>query len=57
MAFNVIAVENEVMPDGTRGRIRLKILKNREWGDLGVCDVLKQKEDGRLHDASDNLEF
>jgi hypothetical protein len=57
LAFNVIAVENEVMPDGTRGRIRLKILKNREWGDLGVCDVLKQKEDGRLHDASDNLEF
>lgn len=57
MSFNIVLVENEVMPDGTRGRVRLKIGKNREWSDLGVCDVLKQKEDGRLHDASDNLEF
>ena len=45
---------DKVMPDGTRGRVRLKVLKNREWGDLGICDVLMQKGDGRLHDAEDN---
>ena len=44
LAFNVVAVENEVMPDGTRGRVRLKVLKNREWGDLGICDTLMQGE-------------
>ena len=54
LAFNVVAIESEVMPDGTRGRVRLKVLKNREWGDLGICDVLMQKEDGRLHGSEDN---
>ena len=53
LAFNVVAIESEVMPDGTRGRVRLKVLKNREWGELGICDVLMQGEDGRLHDAED----
>ena len=53
LAFNVVAIESEVMPDGTRGRVRLKVLKNREWGELGICDVLMQGEDGRLHDSED----
>jgi len=57
MAFNIILVENEVMPDGTRGRVRLKLGKNREWSELGVCDVLIQKEDGRLHNAEDDCSF
>ena len=26
-----------------------KILKDREWGILGVCDTMMQLEDGRLH--------
>ena len=46
LAFNVVAVENEVMPDGTRGRVRLKVLKNREWGDL--C-IVTGKQIGRAH--------
>ncbi len=57
MAFNIILVENEVMPDGSRGRVRLKIGKNREWSELGICDVLKQKEDGRLHNAEEEMDF
>lgn len=52
LSFSVVAVENEVKPDGSRGRVRLKVLKNREWSSLGVCDILMQGEDGRLHDAS-----
>lgn len=57
MAFSIILVENEVRPDGERGRIRLKLGKNREWGELGICDVLIQKEDGRLHNAEDDYSF
>lgn len=49
MSSCIIALENEVLPDETRGRVRTKILKDREWGILGVCDTMMQLEDGRLH--------
>ena len=54
MSSCIIALENEVLPDETRGRVRTKVLKDREWGVLGVCDVLKQGEDGRLYSAEDS---
>lgn len=57
LSFNILAVENEILPSGERGRVRLKILKSREWSELGVCDVLKQGEDGRLHNAEDDYGF
>tara|TARA_Y100000114_G_C11764120_1_gene332329 strand:+ start:23848 stop:25506 length:1659 start_codon:yes stop_codon:yes gene_type:complete len=49
MSSCIIALENEVLPDETRGRVRTKVLKDREWGELGVCDTMLQLEDGRLH--------
>lgn len=49
MSSCIIALENEVLPDNTRGRVRTKILKDREWGILGLCDTMIQKSDGRLH--------
>lgn len=57
LSFNILLVENEILPSGERGRIRIRVGKNREWGELGVCDVLKQKEDGRLHIAEDDYDF
>lgn len=57
MSFNILLVENEVRPDGQRGRIRLRLAKNREWSEIGVCDILIQKEDGRLHNAEDDYSF
>lgn len=49
MSSCIIALENEVLPDNTRGRVRTKILKDREWGILGLCDTMLQQTDGRLH--------
>lgn len=54
MCSCIIALENEVLPDETRGRVRTKILKDREWGILGVCDTMLQLEDGRLHVVPDH---
>ena len=54
MSSCIIALENEVLPDETRGRVRSKILKDREWGVLGVCDTMMQGDDGRLHVVPDH---
>lgn len=54
MSSCIIALENEVLPDETRGRVRTKVLKDREWGELGVCDTMLQLEDGRLHVVPDD---
>lgn len=40
LAWNIIALEPEKLEDGTRGKIRTRLLKNREWGTLGIGDVL-----------------
>ena len=53
MSSCIIALENEVLPDETRGRVRTKVLKDREWGELGVCDTMLQLKDGRLHVVPD----
>lgn len=48
MSSQIIVLENEVMPDGRRGRVRSKVEKNREWSSLGVCDTMLMNEQGRL---------
>ena len=53
MSTCIVALENEVMPTETRGRVRTKVLKDREWGELGVCDTMMQLQDGRLHVVPD----
>lgn len=57
LSFNIICVENEVLPSGERGRIRLRLEKNREWGELGLCDTLVMKDDGRMYVAEDEVSF
>lgn len=53
VAWNIIGISNEIMPDRSRGRIRLDILKNREADKLGVCDITKMNENtGKFFDAS-----
>lgn len=39
IAWNVLGLEQEIMPDRSRGRVRWVVLKNREGGDLGVADT------------------
>lgn len=38
LSFVIIGLEPEIMPDRSRGRVRLTVLKNRPWSYLGVAD-------------------
>jgi hypothetical protein len=40
LSWNMLAIEPEFLAKGARGRMRIKILKNREWGWLGITDYL-----------------
>lgn len=40
-SWNIIAIEPEIMPDFSRGRVRLKVLKTRFGRHLGITDVFK----------------
>lgn len=44
LSWVIIGVEPEIMPDKSRGRVRLTVLKNRPWGHLGWADVLKMND-------------
>jgi len=41
IAWNVLGLEQEILPDRKRGRVRWVVLKNREGGDVGVADTFK----------------
>lgn len=41
LSFVIIGLEPEILPDRSRGRVRLTVLKNRPWGYLGVADSFK----------------
>lgn len=38
-SWNIIALEPEILPDFSRGRVRLKVLKTRFGNSLGIADV------------------
>lgn len=38
LSFVILGLEPEIMPDRSRGRVRLTVLKNRPWSYLGVAD-------------------
>ncbi len=41
LAWIVLGLEGQVMPDRSRGNSRVTVLKNRPWGTLGVCDEFR----------------
>jgi twinkle protein len=57
LASNVISLEVEYLDeDMTKGRIRTRIGKNREWGLLGVGDVLQYNiTTGRIQTEANNF--
>lgn len=58
LAWIVVGVEAEIMPDRTRGRVRVTLLKNRPTGWLGECDTVKMDErTGLFRNASDESLF
>lgn len=44
VAWNVLALEQEILPDRKRGRVRWVVLKNREGGDIGVADTFTMND-------------
>ena len=52
LAWVVLAVEPEELPNRERGRVRWVVLKNRPHKKLGVCDTLYMNENGKFIDAS-----
>lgn len=56
VSWNIIGIDSEDLPDATRGRIRLSLLKNREADDIGACDITKMhRETGLFYDASEEI--
>lgn len=52
LSWIILGLEPEIMPDRSRGRLRLTVLKNRPWGQLGHADVVKLNEEtGQLEPA------
>jgi len=45
LSFIILGLEPQIMPDRSRGNVRLTVLKNRPWGYLGVCDEFKINEE------------
>ena len=54
LSWVIIGVEPEIMPDKSRGRVRLTVLKNRPWGHLGWADVLKMNEQTGVLETANN---
>lgn len=44
LSFVILGLEPQIMPDRSRGNVRLTVLKNRPWGYLGACDEFKIDE-------------
>lgn len=45
LSFIIIGLEPQIMPDRSRGMVRLTVLKNRPWSYLGVADEFMVDED------------
>jgi replicative DNA helicase len=45
LSWTILGVENQIMPDRSRGNVRLTVLKNRTFGLLGVADEFKLNQD------------
>ena len=45
MSWVILALEPEIMPDRSRGRVRWVVLKNRPWSLLGVADVFNMDDE------------
>lgn len=44
LAWGVLSLEPQIMPDKSRGNVRIGVLKNRPWGYLGIADEFKMND-------------
>ena len=58
-SWNICAIEPEILPDFSRGRVRLKVLKTRFGDSLGIADVFTLDHDTWevLLDNPDDVSF
>ena len=42
--LGVLSLEPQIMPDKSRGNVRIGVLKNRPWGYLGIADEFKMND-------------
>ena len=57
MSWIIIGIEPEMLPDRSRGRVRLVVLKNRPWSYTGQCDTLKMNDEtGEFYSCPDEPE-
>lgn len=52
LSWIVLGVEPEELPDRSRGRVRVVVMKNRPHKRLGVSDTMIMDENGQFSDAS-----
>lgn len=52
LSWIVLGVEPEELPDRSRGRVRVVVMKNRPHKKLGVADTMIMDENGQFTDAS-----
>lgn len=45
LSFIILGLEPQILPDRSRGNVRLTVLKNRPWSYLGVADEFKVDDD------------
>lgn len=45
LSFIILGLEPEILPDRSRGNVRLTVLKNRPWSYLGVADAFSVDDD------------
>lgn len=59
-SWNILALEPEIMPDFSRGRVRIKVLKTRFGDSLGIADVFTldpETWEVVLDESEDKLSF
>ena len=52
LSWVVLGVEPEELPDRSRGRVRIVVLKNRPHKKLGIADTMVMDDNGQFSDAS-----
>lgn len=61
LSFVILGLEPEILPDRSRGRVRLTVLKNRPWSYLGVADAFKIDDESwevlLSDDSFDNVDY
>lgn len=56
LAWIVLGLEPEIMPDKSRGRVRWSVLKNRPWGYLGIGDTFQMNDQTGLMELAEDIE-